>query len=118
MNTFNTSSVPFSCKEKTNQTISTRSKDKSSVDSSGEEVWMLLTQAGICCEEARHAAGRRRYRAACGLFSTAIVLYKMLLREGGTVHDPELRRQIEEQIQHITSEREVHSNLCSQWRSR
>lgn len=118
MNQFNASSTTFSSVENSNQARNARHKGQSSVESCGEEVWMLLTQAGICCEEARQAAGRRRYRAACGLFSTAIVLYKMLLREGGAVHDPELRRQIEEQIQHIASERDVHSNLCSQWRSR
>ena len=78
-----------------------------------EEDWMLLRQASICCEEARHAAGRRRYRAACGLFTTAIMLYKRLLCENSSVRDPELRQQIEEQVQHIANERALHSNLCS-----
>jgi hypothetical protein len=91
----------------------TASKGAALAPSYSDADWMLLTQASICCEEARHAAGRRRYRAACGLFSTAIMLYKRLLRENSSLHDPELRQQIAEQIQHITNERDVHSNLCS-----
>jgi len=117
MNHLSASSATFSFSDNTNQILKARksaaSKNAALNSSFSDEDWMLLMQAGICCEEARHAAGRRRYRAACGLFSTAIMLYKRLLCENSSVRDPELRREIEEQMRHITSERALHSNLCS-----
>ena len=116
MNHLSVSSATFPLGGNADKTLKPRqditSRGGASTGSYSDADWMLLTQAGICCEEARHAAGRRRYRAACGLFSTAIMLYKRLLCENSSLRDPELRQQIEEQIKHIVNERDVHSNLC------
>ncbi|MBV9468206.1 MAG: hypothetical protein JO316_03010 [Abitibacteriaceae bacterium] len=38
-----------------------------------------LEQAELCCEQARQAARARRFKAACGLFTTASDLYRRAL---------------------------------------
>ena len=39
-----------------------------------------LRQAEVCCEQAREAGRMRRFESACGLFSTAVMLYQLVIR--------------------------------------
>ena len=45
-----------------------------------------VEQAEICCEHARIAGRQRRYKAACGLFSTALALYSRATNEEGATY--------------------------------
>jgi hypothetical protein len=81
-----------------------------------DEVSTVLAQASTCCEEARQAAICRRLPSACGLFSTAIMLYKRLLRNETLVRDAGLRYQIEEQIHHVENEQQIYAALHSSLR--
>lgn len=87
--------------------------EDSQEDKHADELWMLLAQARICCEEARQAAGRRHFRAACGLLATAIALYRLLLRAQHMEIEQSLRQKIEEQLRHTENEKAVHLKLCS-----
>ena len=98
-------------------TLSAYAKKAPKADTSADEVSLLLMQANICCEEARYAAVRHRLQAACGLFLTAIALYKMLLQDENLVLDAKLRLRIEEQLHHIENEMQIHAELRLRWRS-
>jgi hypothetical protein len=52
-----------------NSSASTRREESSTFSE-------CVSQAEICCEHARLAGRQRRYKAAYGLFSTALALYK------------------------------------------
>jgi hypothetical protein len=76
-----------------------------------------LEQAGVCCEQARQAASMRRMRAACGLFGTAIALYRHMLQTNAAVMDDAMRQLIEENLQHVEQEVALYQMLCGTTRA-
>jgi hypothetical protein len=79
---------------------------------SGALLQDYLEQAGVCCEQARQAATMRRMRAACGLFGTAIALYRHILQTGAARIDEPMRQQIEENLRQVEQEVALYQMLC------
>ena len=68
-------------------------------------------QATVCCEQARQAATMRRLRAACGLFATAIALYRYVLQSGSALLEERTRQQIENGLRQVEQEMAIYEAL-------
>jgi hypothetical protein len=67
----------------------------------------VVAQAETCCEQARIAGRQRRYKAAYGLFSTALALYKR-----ATLLDGVSYVALESRLHEVESEMAVYSELA------
>jgi hypothetical protein len=67
----------------------------------------VVSQAETCCEQARIAGRQRRYKAAYGLFSTALALYKR-----ATLLDGVSYVALESRLHEVESEMAVYSELA------
>jgi hypothetical protein len=67
----------------------------------------VVTQAETCCEQARIAGRQRRYKAAYGLFSTALALYKR-----ATLLDGVSYVALESRVHEVENEMAVYSELA------
>ena len=68
----------------------------------------LIDEAELCCEQARAAGRHRRYRAACGLFNTAISLYRHATTVEGVSY-----RAVETRINAVEIELSAYKELVS-----
>jgi hypothetical protein len=67
----------------------------------------VVAQAETCCEQARIAGRQRRYKAAYGLFSTALALYKR-----ATLLDGISYVALESRVLEVEGEMAVYSELA------
>jgi hypothetical protein len=77
-----------------------------------DAIKLCLEQAEICCEQAREATRRRRFEAARGLFSTAVALCGRALAATGAKGNFDLNRQLQQQVERISSEMAAHTLLA------
>jgi hypothetical protein len=66
-----------------------------------------VAQAEICCEHARIAGRQRRYKAAYGLFSTALALYKRATMQEGVSY-----LALETRLRDVENEMAAYSELA------